>query len=450
MEDKREVTSNEAKTTIESILVISDSLTDRGTMANSALAAFSGLTGTSPHGRFTNGYVWLDYLITRLMTGEPIDLIQPQVQTKPSLFAFNTDEFVGTKTAPLFARSYCEGGLTAHDYSNEIRPGKFLLNITAQVLATLDSMRDEAFRDDKDTGRTDEEKLKTLVIEWTGANDMITINNKPTEQAAELAIEARIKNLESMIEAGYRHFVFFNLPDLSLTPRYQNGKAKLREEAQTSVNHFNQRLERKLIELRAKHPECKLNLFDANALFVEAYNNPDQFGLHQDKKHDPFLESRAFKDNDPDTTAEGYMFWDDVHPTEAVHVHLATRFFNQAFAPNYEFQFAKDPLVRQFQKAYGMRWENDKSSWLSGCFRKSRIDHLKSDLELEDIMRHGLFNEGKRTQEVMQSLGWVHGNKTCASDNPKIEDAWNNIQPKSEDDEASRDDATTGIQLQGV
>jgi len=427
------------KKEIQNILVFSDSLTDRGTMANSALAAFSGLVGNSPHGRFTNGYVWLDYFIQRLRTNESAALTAPIFQKKNALFSVNTDEYVGTKTAPVFARTYCKGGMTAHDYSSERRAGKCFLNITAQVLETLDNLREEALRDDESMQLKDMEKLNTLVIEWSGANDLITINDKPTVKAADLAITSRITHINEMIKQGYHHFVLFNLPDLSLTPRYQNGDADLREQTHNSVEYFNEKLQEEILDLKILHPACMFHIFDANQLFVKAYNNPDEFDLHKKKRHTPFLSSSAFKDNDPDTTAEGYMFWDDVHPTEAVHVHLANTFYEQVFSPYYHFSFADQPLIRQFQKAYGMVWDEDKQGVLLGCVKKSKIDYLKSELTLDEIMHHGLFNKGKRTQRVMQSLGWVDDNHQCASDHPAVGDAWSRIQKKPASIEESDD-----------
>lgn len=418
------------KEKIENVLVIGDSLTDRGTMAKSALAAFSGLVGTSPHGRFTNGYVWLDYFIQQVVNdGTPPALIPPQAPQKKSIFSVNNDEYVGTKSTPVFARTYCKGGMTAFDYSRVIRPGQCILNAEAQVLATLDSMRDEALTDDEFINRKQSEKLTTLVIEWSGANDLITINSKPTKDAAELAVDARMENLEAMIAKGYQHFVLFNLPDLSLTPRFQNGHADLREQAKESVAYFNEQLQAKMSVLAERHPDCKFNIFDANGLFVEAYDNPEKFGLEKDKRHQPFLESRAFKDNDPRTTAQGYMFWDEVHPTEALHVQLATFFYQQVFSEHYEFSFAKQSALRKFQQEYGMRWEDD-SHGTCGWFRKSRIDYLSEGLTLENIIEHGLNNKGHRTRKVMETLGWIHRNGECASDNSFVAEAYHKVKLK--------------------
>lgn len=167
-----------------------------------------------------------------------------------------------------------------------------------------------------------------------------------------------------------------------------------------------------------------------------------------DKRHNPFLESRAFKDNDPTSTAKGYMFWDEVHPTEALHVELAKYFYQQVFSVHYEFSFAKQSAIRKFQEAYGMRWEDDSHS-TCGMFRQSRINYLNKDLKLEEIIQHGLNNGGHRTRKVIEELGWIDHNGECASDNQYVTDAYNKIRsnpapiPESDDTSLAQIEFTT-------
>ena len=406
---------------IENILVFGDSLSDRGTMADSALAAFSGLWGTSPHGRFTNGFVWLDYFIRQLNTEGEVQLVPPQFEKKHHLFSISNDEYVGIKTAPVFARTYCIGGMTSYDYSSNLTPGKFMRNATSQFLENLDSLREKALQYDKSMHLGDDEKRKTLVVEWSGANDLVTVNPNPTMEAAKLAVTARIQHIEHMIEQGYVHFVLFNLADLSLTPRYQNEADKLRQQAHNVSEYFNQELHFQLETLKTKYPTCQLDIFDANGLFCDADENPNKYALDESKKAQPFLESDAFKDDDPSTTAEGFMFWDDVHPTEAVHLTLGRAFYQQAFIPNYVFNFTEQPLVRQFQKMYGVRLEDD----MQKCMPRAKsFDYSADHLHVDQIIRHGLFQDGKRTNGVMQTLQWMDKKGVCTSDDSILQETF--------------------------
>lgn len=439
---------------IERILVLGDSLSDRGTMAKSALDAFSGLPGNSPHGRFTNGYVWLDYLIQKLHDSQPTPQVpvenKSKLQKNKSIFAINNDEYVGTKTAPIFARTYCKGGMTAHDYSNRILPGQPVLNAESRILATLDGMRKEAEIDDQYIMFDNKDKASTLVIEWSGANDLITVNAKPTTKAADLAVDARIENVKRMISSGYKHFVLVNLPDLSLTPRYQNKKRDQIDEAHEAVSHFNASLADKVSALKEQHPDCKIDIFDANDQFVDAYNNPAQYGLSINEIHEPFLDSDVFKkegERAPENAADIYMFWDEVHPAKTLHMQLANRFHQAFFDEKYDFQFSNEPLIKQFRQAYGMKWQAD-SHGTCGVMKRSRIDYLSETLTIKDILHHGLFNKGQRTHGVMHQLGWIHANKQCATDHPRIVEAMAELNGTTAIVEASADaESTQGIEI---
>ena len=186
--------------------MMGDSLSDRGTMGGRKLlyfipmAGLSGL-GKSPKKRFTNGYNWADELaafvsedgiITKLeRRGQRSDDIaddiidhDPRVE-KPLQTYFNLDDdrFVNYRGQD-YIRSYDEGGLTAYDYSTRIT---FNLKLLAedQILATLDEKRHLMLGDDKARGISAEHKKKTMVIEWSGANDLVTINDKETSSGSD-------------------------------------------------------------------------------------------------------------------------------------------------------------------------------------------------------------------------------------------------------------------------
>ena len=166
-------------------------------------------------------------------------------------------------------------------------------------------------------------------------------------------------------------------------------------------------------------------IYDVNQLFTKAYNDPEAFGLDEDKKHTPFIKSKDFEDTDNQKVAKGFMFWDEVHPTEAVHKQLANDMQQTVFAPTYNFSAPKDSLLNQFQESYGKRWVNDKAGNL-GFFRKSNIDYKNADLTT--ILRHGLFEKGYRTLDVIVELGWVNRKKALVSSHPLIDEAMRAIE----------------------
>ena len=297
---------------IRKILGFGDSLSDRRTMAKSLLAPFSGLEGKSEEGRFTNAYVWFEYALRRLLGHAQV---------------FGDDKFIGTKEVPHLARTYCEGGAIAYNYkrvnlktevallqaekhiadTDEILLEAITDPLEAFALNNLEKLRLDCFHDDEILGVTLEEKEHTLVVGWLGANDLVTIN-QPTEDAARLAVGACIDHVKAMIAQGYRNFVWFNLPGLELTPRFQNGEQRLRDAAQKSVDVFNEELQGEMLLLRIEYPDCFFQLFDAHAHFQHTYDNLSQYGFDVAKKTQIYTESAVFKAKGMKAPEDGFLF----------------------------------------------------------------------------------------------------------------------------------------------
>ena len=409
---------------IQKFLVFGDSLTDRQTMAKSVLAPFSGLEGKSKDGRFTNAYVWFEYFLRSLLGHAEV---------------MGNDKVVGTKEAPDLARTYCVGGMTAYNYKKVsagtelslLRDEAKIVGITdilietltdpieSVVLASLEDMRNACLSDNQTLGVSAEDKESTLVIEWSGANDLITINQCPTVEAADLAVDARIQHVEALIEQGYKHFALFNLPGLDSTPRFKLGEAALRDAAQTSIQAFNTKLQEDITLLHTEHPGCTFQLFDVHTHFQEAYDNPVRYGFDEAKKTAIYTESTIFKAQGMSAPENGYLFWDRVHPMKRVHEILAG-FFKTLFERHYTFELKPEDHIRQFQMRYGERLIADRTR-KCGCCVRSKIDHQAEDLTVDQIMRHGLFGGGKRTLKVIQDLEWVTQDKKSTGKYPHIQ-----------------------------
>ncbi|MCL9684801.1 SGNH/GDSL hydrolase family protein [Legionella maioricensis] len=362
-------------TRIRQLVVLGDSLSDRGTLDKRKLLGFipldflSGLKGKSPKGRFTNGYLWGDYVSAATAEEFTISHVRKKLNlgheaqdnadisdeflTNDALrienqeaFSLNNDRhvlFKGTR----FARYYCEGGLTSYDYSKD-----FTLDPTIEfprlILSTLEKKRDDLLADDKKYHVSPLEKSETLVIEWSGANDLITLNQKPTHEEVDNAVNERIKNIEKLVQNGYRNFVLFNLPNLCYTPRFQAKNKKERDNAAECCEYFNVQLAEKCTELNKKyrdlHLPVNLSVFDIATEFEQIYKHPEQHGFEKDKLNSPYTSSDEFKKNqenpeyekDKISPSEGYMFWDDIHPTADMHNLLAVRFKEQ-YRTVYEF-----------------------------------------------------------------------------------------------------------------
>ena len=353
---------------ITRLVVQGDSLSDRGTLDKRKLLGvlpmsyLSGLSSKSPKGRFTNGYLWGDYVSATTAEDFEINHERRKLKLEDTAEAdadisdeFLTDSALRSKSETAFslnddmhvlfrgqrfARFYCEGGLTAYDYATT-----FTFNPTLEgsrlILATLEEKRKALLADDKKYAISKLEKSETLVIEWSGANDLITVNSTPTHKAADNAVTERMHNIEALIQNGYRNIILFNLPNLSLTPRFQARSKAEQDNASDCSEYFNAQLKAQCDALNKKykdlHLSINLSVFDVDTHFKEIYNNPEQYSFDKGKLKTPFTSSKEFeqdKQNPLDqaehlSPADGYMFWDDVHPTADTHSWLAELFKEQ-------------------------------------------------------------------------------------------------------------------------
>lgn len=348
---------------INRINLIGDSLSDRGEAFHRkiffSLFSFSvlaGLKGSSPKGRFTNGLTWSDALITMLKQQLFIDKHPGRKDSGTSLaddiITGNLDVIDDVNLGNYkharanyrdFINTFCEGGLTSHNYF-----GKFTWNIilyfSRMLLSNLDQQRQRLIAEDEFRGITDEQKETTLTIEWSGANDLFTVNSEPTEQEALDAVNARLDNIEKLLAQGYKNFVLFSLPDLALTPRYQSDKKTDEDRANATrvANYFNAELKQKIKALKKKYPDAAIDVFNINETFSKIYQDPAFYGFDPEKKKTPFKSSKDFNVNGDNTShADGYMFWDDVHPTMHMHSLLANEFYAKFIYHGYGVNLAR-------------------------------------------------------------------------------------------------------------
>lgn len=349
------------KPIIRHIITLGDSLSGRGTFAHRylfgiiPLALVTGLDKESVKGRFTNGYTWDDdfaemlseeFLISYEEKKHSLDTTDisdgvldddPEIMEELARVGDLSDDMEVCYKGRDLVRTYNEGGLTASDYSGDITLLHPLLMLSREIVSNLAQKRKALLEDDLRFGITADQKEKTLVIEWSGANDLITVNEVPTEAEAKRAVQARVENLEILYAAGYRHFVLFNLPDLSLTPRYQISKRDQLLQVKAVTAGFNHDIAEACDMLRGRYPDLMLDLFNVDAFFQNVYNNPEQFGFDREKLRAPFVYSSDFNLENGVSNASGYLFWDDVHPTANLHEILADTFYTLC---EREFSFA--------------------------------------------------------------------------------------------------------------
>ncbi|MBA2653234.1 MAG: SGNH/GDSL hydrolase family protein [Tatlockia sp.] len=322
-----------------------DSLSDRGTMYKRLLlgiiplAKMSGLEGNSADGRFTNQYTWLDHWAAVMVESQYIKDLEQQGYTPVGIVellltskehqeafrnSFHLDNSVHVRNyGQEFYETYCEGGATAADWSED-----FTWNLaqfaTRKIVNTLENERKLFLAEQDAKFVTQEEKDATLFTIFIGANDLITVRDPSSLSDAEKkaviekTVAAEIDHIKALINAGYKNFALTNLPNLGLTPRFQkNGWAQIGKELTTA---YNQKLSEEFNKLQAENhhnKDLQFSFYDIEKMFNKVYQNPEKYGFDKTKITECFEDSPEFKTNI--RHGAGYMFWDSVHPTSLFH-----------------------------------------------------------------------------------------------------------------------------------
>lgn len=255
---------------ITQLVVLGDSLSDTGNV----FAATGGMTPPAPYfqGRFSNGPVWVEQFADRLGVARPT----------PSLLGGTNYAWAGATTGPAF-----DGGEVP--------------NMVAQVGQYLAGNAPTP---------------TTLYAVWGGANDLLNGQTDPTVPAAFLAAE-----IAALANAGGKQFLVPNLPPLGDLPGLRGTPLQTPLDNLTAA--FDAALEAQLRQLERDRGITIFRL-DTAGLVGEVRANPGQFG---------FTNTTQGALNNGDLSGQGYLFWDDVHPTTAAHRIIADRAAAAVFAP---------------------------------------------------------------------------------------------------------------------
>jgi phospholipase/lecithinase/hemolysin len=248
------------------IFVFGDSLSDTGN-----LFRLSGGYPPAPYfeGRFSNGPLW----VGRLADALGIEI------------AAGDNYAVGGATTGHFNSN---DGVNGQDY-----PG--LLDEIGTFTAT----------------RSVAEAQGALFVVWAGANDFFValVTGEDAQVLIGDGVGNTVQAIQQLWEAGARHILVANLPDLGLTP-YALGMQVGDPVTQLSAA-YNQALNSALDSLVAAGiPTIRV---DAFATLRTMVTQPQEFGFTN--VTDPLIGAGV--------TTPGYLFWDSVHPTTAGHAVFA-------------------------------------------------------------------------------------------------------------------------------
>lgn len=254
----------------ERIIIFGDSLSDTQNLFNAAQWRFPA-PGSWFLGRFSNGPVWPEYLSVSLQ---------------------------------LPAYNWAIGGAAA-DTAEIIIPG-----FIQQVASWRAYMREAK---NYDPG-------KSAFYLMIGANDLINYDRTPDESLA--AIE---QGLSQLIDAGARKILVSNLPDVTRAPLFRIRKDGVKVAAEVAT--FNAGLAR-LVQKLSSVRNIDIVLFDAHTFFDGIINDPRTAGFTDATQSCLRIDSdSAFNylrshDLRAGCDPSRFVFWDQLHPTSAVHRHI--------------------------------------------------------------------------------------------------------------------------------
>jgi phospholipase/lecithinase/hemolysin len=158
-----------------------------------------------------------------------------------------------------------------------------------------------------------------LYVIWIGGNDFF--NGNGNFQAAVDNINVAMTEL---VDSGAMFLLILNLPDLGAIPDVLGSNEAL-QATEFSVD-FNAALANRIDTFRVANPGIEIYEFDAFAFFLEVRNDPGAFDLINVTQPSPnFSVPNNFD-------GAGHLFWDDKHPTTAMHALIADQVFAEVSA----------------------------------------------------------------------------------------------------------------------
>lgn len=151
-----------------------------------------------------------------------------------------------------------------------------------------------------------------LVIVSGGGNDFFNGATNPNAVAADLVL-----HMNTLYGLGARKFMVPNLPLLGYTPGYLGGANQ--GAANALSLGFNQSLAAQLGAFRASHAGATVAEVDVMSLFNGVLANPGAFGFSN--------VTQSYMANGNGADPDGWLFWDNVHPTRRGHAMVAERAF---------------------------------------------------------------------------------------------------------------------------
>jgi phospholipase/lecithinase/hemolysin len=278
------------------VYAFGDSLSDAG---NDSFASLGVVPVSPPYsdGRFTNGNVWVQDLAQTL--GLP--------PVTPSL-AGGTD----------YAYGAAETGETAiHTVNPTDLPSQL-----AQFIANVPDPSPTA-----------------LYTVWAGSNDVLDIANSDLTAAQQQSVVQQAASnemgfIDGLIAHGAKDLVVMDVPDLGKTP-YEAALPSTAGTASALAQEFNADLAASLQQVMATGV-ASIDLVDTYGLLDSAIADPAAYGftnVTQPVWTGNYTDSQSGVLNATGAAQNGYLFFDELHPTAAGHSLLASSVYQSLTHP---------------------------------------------------------------------------------------------------------------------
>ena len=157
---------------------------------------------------------------------------------------------------------------------------------------------------------------RTLHVVFGGGNDLLAAVEAPQGERIVDAAAASLKSIVADLGGyGATDILVPNLPDVGMTPAVRSRGERAVARARALTERFNAALVRSLSEVVPDY-NVRLHRLDVAGLAERAREDPGGFGFV-----DVTTPCAAL------VSCEGYLFWDDVHPTTSAHARLADAAF---------------------------------------------------------------------------------------------------------------------------
>jgi phospholipase/lecithinase/hemolysin len=275
-----------AEHSFSNLFVFGDSLSDTGNLA--ALSGFGFLNNFPFDKGFSNGGRAVGVLAKSLgLNVDPsLHLVGPPVGTN---FAVSGARARGASPIDLFAQI-----------------GSFLLN-------------------NGGTAPSD-----ALYVVFIGGNDVRDARDEANKHLAKEFIRDAVKSIDlsvrSLVAAGAKAIMVVNVSDIGAIPEsLQSSNEKLSERATELTKQFNKELSRRVHRTEYDH-SLDLIEFDLYQFFRLAINNSIALGFTNNNEA-CFSFSSVTLIFHPDCNFDQFVFFDEIHPTQRIHVRVGRALF---------------------------------------------------------------------------------------------------------------------------